>query len=214
MTGVIAWAVIVGTSGLFTVFMSGSGSPCLLSGDCGSFKGLLTRSVISARGTVGDCGSGDLEGAGVGRGGTAGIVEGLRLPRIGTALFRLGDDRFEGEVGSTVGAMPVSGSKISEGSMVSPVFARRPPRVVFRGEASMLAVVCLRVFFRGLLLGAGVKSSWSCGTIVLCSTISSSDSSSTTALRVVLRGLVGDAIIATVTDHLQVCRVSSARTKS
>ncbi len=66
---------------------------------------------MSARGVFCACGSGEMEGAGVGRVGIAGIIEGRREFRIGTALFLRGDARFDGDGGS-LGAMLASGSKI------------------------------------------------------------------------------------------------------
>ncbi len=77
--------------------------------------------------------------------------------------------------------------------MLSPVFARLPPRADFRGEVSTLAVVCLRTFFLGLRFGTGVNSSSSSPMIVLVSFTSPSDSSTTTGLRAARRaGRAGD----------------------
>lgn len=72
-------------------------------------------------------------------------------------LFR-GDARLVGETGS-LGPIVSSGSKISDGSIASPVLTLRVLADFF-GESLMLAVVCLLVDLRGLLLfGAGVNSS-------------------------------------------------------
>lgn len=102
-------------------------------------------------------GSGEFGGSGVGAGGSEGTADDL-LFRDGAALFRFrGDAFFVGDAGS-LGAMLSSGSNIWLGSIPSPVFGRRD-RAGFFGEGLMFAVVCLRVDFRGLLLGAGVNSS-------------------------------------------------------
>lgn len=72
-------------------------------------------------------------------------------------LFR-GDALLVGDAGS-LGPMVSSGSKISDGSIASPVFTLRV-LADFLGESLMLVVVCRRVDLRGLLLfGAGVNSS-------------------------------------------------------
>ena len=107
----MAWVGAVSIS-VGLALTAGVVSPFLLSGDAGSCAARLTVPVISPKGNVGGCGSGDFEGAGVGRGGIAGSAEVFRGPRSGTALLRRGDARLEGEVGSTVGAILTSGSKI------------------------------------------------------------------------------------------------------
>jgi hypothetical protein len=135
----------------------------------------------------------------------AGIAEERRLLRIGTVLFLRAGARLVGDAGS-LGAMLASGSNIWEGSMLSPVLARRPPRTAFRGETSTLAVVCLRVLFRGLRFGAGVNSSSSSRMIVLWSLSSSSDSSTTSGRLAARRaGRIGDieVIIVVVNRSLQ-----------
>lgn len=72
-------------------------------------------------------------------------------------LFR-GDARLVGDAGS-LGPMVSSGSKISDGSIASPVFTLRA-LADFLGVSLMLAVVWRLVDLRGLLLlGAGVNSS-------------------------------------------------------
>lgn len=155
-------------------------------------SGLFTQPVISASGVCRLWGSGEVEGAGVGRAGTAGIAEARRVLRIGAALFLRGLPRFDGDEGS-LGARLAFGSKIWEGSMLSPVLARLPPRADFAGEVSRLAVVCLLTLFLGLFFGTGVNSSSSSRTMVLLSLRSSSDSSKTTGRRAARRaGLVGD----------------------
>jgi hypothetical protein len=78
--------------------------------------------------------------------------------------------------------------------MPSPVLARLPPRVDFRGEVWTSAVVCLRTLFLGLRFGADVNSSSSSRRIELLSLRSPSESSTTTGLRAARRaGLVGDS---------------------
>lgn len=158
----------------------------------------LSVSVMSASGVACNSeGSGDCDGCGVGNGGgSSGVLE-ERPPRTG-ALFRFrGDALLEGDSGS--GCAVSSGSRISEGSMFSfaTVFLARPPVrgvlatafVVFRLDAGA---------FRGLRLGAGVKSS-PLSSSILGSIISSSSSESTTAFRLVaaarLEGLTGDSDI-------------------
>jgi hypothetical protein len=118
----------------------------------------LRDSVMSASGVPWNWeGSGDAEASGVGNeGGSSGVAE-ARAARTG-ALFRfLGEAFLDGDSGS--GMADCSGSNISDGSIFS--FARlffpRPVRGVFAME-----FVVLRFdwgAFRGLRLGAGVKSS-------------------------------------------------------
>jgi hypothetical protein len=105
-------------------------------------------------------------------------------------LFR-GDARLVGETGS-LGPIVSSGSKISDGSIASPVLTLRVLADFF-GESLMLAVVWRRVDLRGLLLfaGAGVNSSSLSSWMRLNS---SSDSSTTTGRRVARRdGRTGDS---------------------
>jgi hypothetical protein len=101
----------------------------------------------------------------------------------GTALFFRVDEGFlEGEGGPK--AIVSSGSNISGGSMLSPVFAPRLRRVL-RGVGGTEFVV-LRLDCRlGLRWGAGVKSSSlsSRGRTDVSPRSSSSDASSTTTLR-------------------------------
>lgn len=159
--------------------------------------------VMSASGVLSRCiGSGEVEGAGVGKGrGMPGINDVPRPARAGAALFRLrGDARFVGDVGS-LGAMLSSGSKIWDGSIPSPVLTRRL-RAFFLGDVSRLAVVCRRAPFFGLGFGAGVKSSSSSSGALKLS--SSSESSTIIFLRVARRvGRVGEtSAIAAVNNYL------------
>lgn len=119
---------------------------------------LRALEVISPSGFVRRLrGSGESGGSGVAAGGSEGTAEDLLL-RDAAALFRFrGEAFFVGDAGS-LGAMLSSGSNIWLGSMPSPVFGRRD-RAAFLGEGLIFAVVCRRVDFRGLLLGAGVNSS-------------------------------------------------------
>ena len=151
--------------------------------------------MISPSGVLSRCsGSGEIEGAGVGRGGgISGTTEVCWTPLTGRVLFRFrGDALFVGDAGS-LGTMLWSGSKICDGSIPSPVFALRP-RAFFWGDTSTFAVVCLRVVFLGLRLGAGagMKSSSTSWAIRLSS---SSDSSTTTFFRAArLVGRVGETV--------------------
>lgn len=154
---------------------------------------LIALLVMSASGVLSRCcGSGEVDGAGVGNGGgMSGITEVYRLPRPAAALFRFrGDALLDGDVGST-GAMLSSGSKICDGSMPSPVFVLRV-RALLLGDVSTFADVCRRVFFLGLRFGAGVNSS-SSGTLKLTS---SSDSSTMGFFRAARRtGRVGETVV-------------------
>jgi len=131
---------------------------------------------MSASGVVCNSdGSGDCDGCGVGSGGASSGVLDERPPRIG-ALFRFRGEAFlEGDSGS--GCTVSSGSKISEGSMFSfaRLFFARPP---VRGVARTFVVFRLEAgAFRGLRLGAGVKSSsLSSSTLGVMTSSSSSDS--------------------------------------
>jgi hypothetical protein len=157
----------------------------------------LRDSVMSASGVPWNCeGSGDAEVSGVGNeGGSSGVAE-ARAARTG-ALFRLrGEAFFDGDSGSGIAVW--SGSNISEGSMFSFArlfFARPPVRGVFAIE-----FVVLRLdwgAFRGLRLGAGVKSSSLSTSILDCICSSSPSDSTTTFLRAAARleGLTGDSDI-------------------
>jgi len=138
-------------------------------------------------------GSGDCDGSGVGNGGANSGVFEERPPRTG-ALFRFRGDAFlEGDSGS--GCAVSSGSKISEGSMFSfaRLFFARPP---VRGVARVFVVFRLDAgAFRGLRLGAGVKSSSLSSSILVGVTSSSSDSTTVFRLEAAARleGLTGDA---------------------
>lgn len=115
----------------------------------------------------------------------------------GAALFLFRGDAFlVGDSGS--GCMVCSGSKISEGSMFSlaVLFLARPP---VRGVAATEVVVFRLAAgaFRGLFVGAGMKSSPLSSSILACICSSSSSESTTIFLRVAaLRdGLTGDSDI-------------------
>lgn len=142
-------------------------------------------------------GSGDCDGCGVGNGRASSGVLDERTPRTGALLLRFrGDALLEGDSGSGIAVS--SGSKISEGSMFSfaRLFFARPP---VRGVAVVVVVFRLEAgAFRGLRLGAGVKSS-SLSSSILGPVISSSPSESTTVFLLVaaarLEGLTGDSDI-------------------
>lgn len=152
---------------------------------------------MSASGVLCRCdGSGDAEGVGVGKGGGNSGAADERLLREGAALFLfLGEAFFVGETGSG-GIVLSSGSKICEGSMPSPVFARRL-RAALRGVGGTSAVVFRLDDFLGLRFGAGVKSS-PLSSWVFCGTFScsSSDASTMTLRRVAARreGRVGEIV--------------------
>ena len=160
-------------------------------------RGLSFRvSVMSASGVEGSTlGSGDCDGAGVGRGGAkSGAVDfrGLRT-RAGALLIFLGDF-FVGESGSRI-VLCSTGSSISDGSTLS--LGTRLLLVVVLVVVATEFVVFLRPAgaFRGLFFGAGVKSSSSSISILVLWSSSSSSESTTTFLRLAPRrdGLTGDS---------------------
>lgn len=156
----------------------------------------IALEVISARGVPG-C-SGELGMSSCGAGVNDGKADDLRL-RAGAVLFLLRGDAafFVGDGGSILGTAS-SGSKISVGSMLSPVLVLRV-FVDFLGDRSRFAVVCRRVDFRGLArLGAGVNSS-SCSSWTVPS--SSSDSSSTTTFLRVARRVGRDGVAADIVRY-------------
>jgi hypothetical protein len=159
----------------------------------------LSASLISARGDPGNSeGSGDIDGCGVGsKGGNSGVTE-VRDARVGAALFLFrGDALLDGDCGS--GAGVCSGSKISDGSMLSAMTALRVlPEVlgVFGIEAATFRLDCICLL--GLLWGAGVNSSsLSSFTFWVLSMTSSSSEESTIFRRAaaLLDGLVGDSMV-------------------
>ena len=148
---------------------------------------MISASALEFAGSVD---SGDSEAAGVGRTGVGGATE-LLLLALGAVLFLFrGEYFFAGDAGS-LGTLS-SGSNMAEGSTLSPLRALRV-RTFFLGDASVLAVVCLRVLFRGLFCGAGVNSSSRSS----CTRLNSSpdSSSSTIVFRAARRsGRAGDSI--------------------
>ena len=143
-------------------------------------------------------GSGDVDAFGVSNGGCASTATADRILLVGAAFLRfLGDAFFVGDTGS--GLIEASGSKISEGSTLSPVRVLRV-RAVVRGVEGISAV--LRLDWRlGLGFGAVVNSSSSSSPPPMAPILSSSDSSITTFLREAARreGLVGEMVaIATI----------------
>ncbi len=112
---------------------------------------------MSASGVPWSCdGSGVTEGFGVGRGGgRSGVTEARVRLGAGTLLLLRGEDFFVGETGS--GGIVSSGSKICDGSMVSPVFVLLLLAALWGvgGAPIVFRLVCRR----GLRAGTGVKSS-------------------------------------------------------
>ena len=107
MIGTIISLGFVTISVVFSFIASDGGvcSSCLMTGEGGD---LFTRLVMSVSGNASGIGSGDFDGVGVGRGGTAGMPEAFRGLRNGAALFLRGDARFEGDEGSVGTAKLVS----------------------------------------------------------------------------------------------------------
>ena len=124
-----------------------AGSPC----------SLIFASVISASGVPWSCdGSGVADGFGVGNGGgRSGVTEARVLLGAGTLLLFRGEGFFVGETGS--GGMLSDGSKICDGSVVSPVFVLLLLAALWGvgGAPVVFRLVCRR----GVRAGAGVKSS-------------------------------------------------------
>lgn len=140
-------------------------------------------------------GSGDTEGPGVGRGGgSSGMTDSRPLACAALLRFR-GEGFLVGDEGSC--ETLVSGSNSCEGSMLSRAAAL--PRVLRRGVEGSVFVVVRRDCRRGLVLGAGVKSSSLSGStfgVSSTSPASSSEDSTTTFRRDAARrvGLVGDIV--------------------
>ena len=114
---------------------------------------------------------------------------------VGTVLFRLRGEAFlDGDSG--IGVVVWSGSKICEGSILSPVRVRRV-RAAVLGVAGT-PVVVLRDARLGLFCGAGVKSSSVSSSLVIpdVSALSSSELSTTTFFLVaaLLEGRVGEIV--------------------
>ena len=177
-------------------WLAGAGD---FSGPCNAVSVLIACAVISANGVLSRCcGSGDMDGAGVGSEGFNSGVSGAIDVRLGleAILCRLrGDALLDGDEG-TSGVAVSSGSNICEGSMFSLCLVLRV-LVLALDEAVTSAIVLRRLSagFRGLLFGAGVNSSSSSSSSTVCFGViaSSSDSSTITFLLAALRdGRVGD----------------------
>ena len=114
--------------------------------------------VISAKGVLSlCCGSGDIDGAGVGIGGGNSGATDPRFVRAVLCRFR-GEAFLDGDKDASLGAILSSGSNICDGSISSPVFVLRD-LALLRGVAAKSAVVFRLDVFLGLFLGAGVNSS-------------------------------------------------------
>ena len=151
---------------------------------------------MSPNGVPCNCeGSGVAEGCGVGNCGASVRTEFLPF-LAGAALFLLrGEPFLVGDSG--MGVAVWSGSKICEGSILSPVRVRRVRAAVLGVEGT--PVVVLREARFRLFWGAGVKSSSSSSSLVILdvSTLSSSELSTTTFFLVaaLLEGRVGDIVV-------------------
>lgn len=159
---------------------------------------LMALFVMSPKGVLSRCcGSGDMDGAGVGIGGGNSGTTDVLLPRAVLCLF-LGDALFDGDKDASVGAMLSSGSNICDGSISSPVFTLLERVLLFGVAGTSNVVFLLAAVFRGLLFGAGVNSSSSSSSswpALLGASNSSSDSSMMTFLLAALRvGRVGDIV--------------------
>ena len=141
----------------------------------------------------------DVLGVGNG-GGRSSETEARPFFGAGALLRFLGDAFFGGDTGS--GGMDSSGSKICDGSTLSPLRDRRVRPVVLGVGGT--SVVFLRVCRLGLRWGAGVNSSSSSigSALVVLWDSSSSDSSTRSFLRAaaLLDGLVGEIVAIDLVD--------------